>query len=66
MMNGYDEYEAFEEEHGIGVEELRQRLLNDAYAMAFSGLPAAILDAGEIERADPEELLEIARRCGAL
>jgi hypothetical protein len=46
------------------IEELRKRLLGEAYAMAFSGMSAAILDVGEIERADADELLEIARRSG--
>lgn len=46
------------------TESLRRRLLEEAYAMAFSGMPAAILDAGEIERASGEELREIAKRFG--
>jgi hypothetical protein len=54
------------DEYWVDTEDLRRRLLNDAYAMAFSGTPAAILDVGEIERAGPRELIAIARRCGML
>lgn len=46
------------------TEALRRELLEEAYAGAFSGLGAMLLDAGEIRRADREELEEIARRIG--
>lgn len=46
------------------TEALRKELLDEAYAGAFSGLGAMILDAGEIRNADKEELEEIARRYG--
>ena len=46
------------------TENLRKELLEEAYAGAFSGLGAMILDADEIRRADGDELEEIARRYG--
>ena len=46
------------------TEALRQELLDEAYAGAFSDLGAMILDADEIRNADAEELKEIARRYG--
>lgn len=46
------------------TEDLRRELLDEAYAGAFSGLGAMILDADEIQNADREELEEIARRYG--
>ena len=46
------------------TEDLRQELLDEAYAGAFSGLGAMLLDADEIQNADAEELEEIARRYG--
>ena len=46
------------------AEVLRQQLLDEVYAGAFSGLGAMLLDEEEIRRADPEELEELARRCG--
>lgn len=46
------------------TEALRRELLNEAYAGAFSGLGAMILDADTIRGADKEELEEIARRTG--
>lgn len=46
------------------TEDLRKELLEEAYAGAFSGLGAMILDADEIRRADGDELEEIARRYG--
>lgn len=46
------------------TEALREELLEEAYAGAFSGLGAMILDAEEIRNADREELEEIARRYG--
>ena len=46
------------------TEDLRRELLEEAYAGAFSGLGAMILDADEIRRSDGDELEEIARRYG--
>lgn len=46
------------------TEALRRELLEEAYAGAFSGLGAMLLDADEIQNADREELEEIARRYG--
>ena len=46
------------------IETLRQQLLNEVYAGAFSGLGAMPLDADEIRRADADELEKIARRYG--
>lgn len=46
------------------TEALRKDLLDEAYAGAFSGLGAMILDVEEIRNADREELEEIARRYG--
>ena len=46
------------------IESLRRKLLDEATAMAFTGTPAAILDIGEIRRADAEELRAIAKRMG--
>ena len=46
------------------TEALRRELLDEAYAGAFSGLGAMLLDADEIRNADWDELEEIARRTG--
>lgn len=46
------------------IEALRRELLDEAYAGAFSGFGAMLLDADEIRRADADELEEIARRYG--
>ena len=46
------------------MEALRRELLDEAYAGAFSGLGAMILDADEIRWEDEDELEEIARRTG--
>ena len=46
------------------IEALRRKLLDEVYAMALSGLGAAILDEGTIRHADEEELLEIAQQYG--
>lgn len=45
-------------------ERLRQELLDEIYAGAFSGMPAMLLDEDEIREADSEELQQIARRYG--
>lgn len=53
MMDSHDKTEA-----------LRKELLDEAYAGAFSGFGAMILDADEIQNAGQETLEEIARRYG--
>lgn len=44
----------------VDVEELRQKLLDEVWAGATSGLPAMILDEDEIRNASAEELRDIA------
>lgn len=46
------------------MENLRQRLLDEVSAGAFTGLPAMVLEEDEIRQADMAELLEIAKRHG--
>lgn len=48
----------------MNTEELRRKLLEEIYAGAFAGMPAMLLDEGEIRDADEEELIEIAKRYG--
>jgi hypothetical protein len=48
----------------IDAEELRHKLRDEVCAMAFTGTPAVILDGNEIEHADADELIEIAKRYG--
>ena len=48
----------------VDIESLRNKLLDEAAAMAFTGTPAAILDAAEIECAGADELRKIAKRAG--
>lgn len=45
-------------------EELREKLLTDAYAGACSGLGAMLLDEDRIRKADEDELQEIADQYG--
>lgn len=45
-------------------ERLRQELLDEICAGAFSGMPAMLLDEDEIREAGGEELQQIARRYG--
>jgi uncharacterized protein (DUF2336 family) len=66
-VSDYDAYDEFEDEYDededdIDIEDLRSRLIDEAYAAAATGIPAMILDAGEIEQAGPRELIAIARR----
>ena len=50
---------------GKNPDVLRQELLDDVYAGAFSGgTPAMLLEEDEIRKADDEELEAIARRHG--
>lgn len=48
------------------AEALRQMLLDEVYAGAFSGLDAMLADEAEIRLAGPEELEQLARRYGIL
>lgn len=48
----------------MDIEELRQRLLNEIYAGAASGLSAMLLDESIIKNADESQLLEIAKQYG--
>ena len=43
------------------VEELQKKLIDEAYAMAFTGMSATILSINEIESADFEELKKLAK-----
>ena len=50
---------------GQNPDDLRQKILDDVYAGAFSGgMPAMLLEEDEFRKADEEELEEIARRHG--
>ena len=46
------------------TEELREKLLDDVYAGAFSGMPAMILDESKIKNASEEELEEKKKQYG--
>ena len=46
------------------TEDLRQKLLEEIWSGALSGLGAMLLDEDRIRRAGPEELAEIARQYG--
>lgn len=46
------------------TEALRREILDEAYAGTLSGLGAMLLDVDEIQKADADELKEIARRYG--
>ena len=48
----------------IDFEQLRRDLADDRYAGAFSGMPAMLMEAWEIESASERELLELAHREG--
>lgn len=48
----------------IDVDDLRDYLLDYCGTAAFSGFPAALADAAEIERASGPELCGIAQRLG--
>jgi len=48
----------------MDIEELRQKLIDECYAGAFSGLGTMILDVDDIKNADEQKLLEIAKRMG--
>ena len=48
------------------IESLRRELLDEVWAMATTGTPAAILSESEIRNADDDELLEIARQHGLI
>ena len=44
----------------IDVERLRNDLINHFYGLAFVVSPVALMDVAKIEKATPEELVEIA------
>ena len=48
----------------INFERLRRDLAEDHYAGAFTGMPAMIMEAWDIESASESELLDMARREG--
>lgn len=48
----------------IDVEKLRQAILNELYAGAFTGTPAILVEVGDVEQADQRELIQIAERYG--
>lgn len=51
--------------NGQNPDDLRQKLLDDVYAGAFSGgMPAMLLEEDKIRNADDGELEEIAKRHG--
>ena len=53
----------FQQQEG-SAEALRQQLLDEVYAGAFSGLGAMLLDEKTVLEADPGELEGLARRYG--
>ena len=52
------------ENEKLKAEELRDKLLHDTYAGAFSGNPSMILDENRIKNASYEELLKIEKEHG--
>ena len=48
----------------IAMEAIRRKLLDEVYAMTFSGLGAALLDADKIKGASAEELEALAKQYG--
>lgn len=46
------------------TEALRRRLINQLEAAYFSGIGAAIIEITDVEQADKEELLRLARQWG--
>ena len=48
----------------IDFDRLRRDLTEDHYAGAFTGMPAMIMEAWDIESASESELLDMARREG--
>ena len=50
----------------MDVEALRRELIDYVGTAAFCGMPAAFVDLAEIEQADEEELLCLARRFGLI
>ena len=59
LMMAYDD-----NQDNIDIEALRRKLLDEVYAMTFSGMSAAFLDEDKIKHANTDELIEIARRYG--
>lgn len=48
----------------IETEQLRQEILDDIYAGAFSGMPSMLLEEDKVQNASYEELKTIAERYG--
>ena len=49
----------------IDIEQLRKDLMNDSYGAIFGGgFGGALFESFDIEKATPDELIEIARRKG--
>jgi len=48
----------------IDIEKLRQDLINEYYAIAFTVSPVALMDISEIENADANKLIQIALNSG--
>lgn len=45
----------------IDLDRLREELLEECYAGGLNGLPAMLMETWEIEEADEEELIRMAR-----
>lgn len=48
----------------VNKKELKKELLDYYGTAMFNGFPAAVMELGKVERADDEELLEIAIKNG--
>ena len=48
------------------IETVRQELIEDTYALAIGGCPAAILEAPDIERMTDAEVLKEAKKRGLI
>ena len=49
----------------IDIEKLRDDMKNDSYGALFGGgFGGALIEAGDVERASPRELVEMAERKG--
>ena len=52
----------FNYKSGKSLETVRQELIDDAYALAIGGCPAAILEVSDIERMTDEEIWKEAKK----
>lgn len=49
------------------IEELRKELKDECYGMAYAaGFPEALLEISDIDRADDEEIIRLAKKHGLL